>query len=86
MYDEFRLDHFALQELGVVEDQEIDRPQTLLEGDRGLRLKGGDEAVHELLSGQIDNGAALARGGVRNRLQQGGLAEPDSGMDVKRTE
>src|SRR5208337_2744440 len=83
---EFRLDRFALQELGVVEDQEINRPQALLEGDRGLRLEGGDETVHELLSGQIDDGAALARGGMRNRLQQVGLAEPDGRMDVKRTE
>ena len=75
---EFRLDRFALQELGVVEDQEIDRPQALLVGDRGLRLEGGDEAVHELLRGQIDGGAALARCSVRDGLQQVRLAKPDS--------
>ena len=83
---EFRLDRLALQELRIVEDQEIDRSQPLLEGDRGLRLKGGDEAVHELLGRQIDRRAALSGRGVRHRLQKVGLAEADRGMDEQRAE
>ncbi len=83
---EFRLDGLALQELRIVENQEIDRSQTLLEGDRGLRLKGGDEAVHELLGRQIDRRAALGGRCVRNRLQKVGLAEADRRMDEQRAE
>ena len=82
---EFGLDRLALQELGVVENEEVDRSQPLLEGDRGLGLERGDETVHESLGGQIDDRASLARGGMRDRLQEMGLAETDRRMDVKRT-
>src|SRR5580704_947826 len=36
---ELGLDRLALEKLRIVEDQEIDRPQALLEGDRSLRLQ-----------------------------------------------
>ena len=66
--------------------KQIDRAHRLLEGDRGLRLQRGDEAVHEVLGGQIDDAAPLRRRGVRGRLQQMGLAEADRRMDVERAE
>ncbi len=84
---ELGLDRLALQELRVVEDQEVDRPQPLLEGDRGLRLQRRHEAVHELLGRQIDRRSALCgRGCVRHRLQQVGLAEADRRMEEQRAE
>ena len=55
---ELLLDRFALQELDVVDDQYVDAAQLLLEGDRGLRLERGDEAIHEALGGEIDDAAA----------------------------
>ena len=84
---EFRLNCSALQELGVVEDQEIDGPQPLLECDRGLRLERRDEAVHELLRGQIDGRAALARRSVRDSLQEDGScpARQRNGRKADRT-
>ncbi len=81
---EFGLDVLALQELRVVEDQEVDRSQPLLEGDRRLRLERGDEAVHEFLGRQIDDRAPLLSGGMGDRLQKMGLAEPDGRMEVER--
>ena len=83
---ELVLERLALQELHVVDDQQIDRPHRLLEGDRGVRLQRGDEAVHEALGGQIDDAAPLRRRGVRGRLEKMGLAEADRRMDVERAE
>ena len=81
---ELGLDRLSLQELGVVENQQVDRSQPLLERDRSLRLERGDESVHELLGGQIDDRAPLLTGGMRDRLQQMGLAEADRRMNVER--
>ena len=83
---ELVLERLALQELHVVDDQQIDRPHRLLEGDRGVRLQRSDEAVHEALGGQIDDAAPLRRRGVRGRLEKMGLAEADRRMDVERAE
>ena len=65
----FGLDDLSLKELSVVEYQEIDRPQRFLECDRGLRLQRRDEAVHEFLGGQIDDGAPLRGRRMRDGLQ-----------------
>ncbi len=81
---ELGLDRLSLQELGVVENQQVDRSQALLERDRSLRLQRGDESVHELLGGQIDDRAPLLTGGMRDRLQQMGLAEADRRMNIER--
>ena len=77
----------ALQELQIVDHQHVDAAQRFLEGQRGLRLQRGDEAVHEFLGGEIQH-LALAAGiaGPGHRLQQMGLAEADAGMDVERVE
>ena len=83
---ELRLDRLSLEKLRVVEDQQIDRPQALLERDRGLRLQGGDETVHEFLGRQIDDRAALAGCGMRHRLQEMSFAEADGRMDEQRAE
>src|SRR5271154_4364335 len=82
---EFGLDRLSLQELRIVENEEVNRPQPLLEGDRGLSLERGDETVHESLGGQIDDRAPLARGGMGDCLEEMGLAEADCRMDVERT-
>src|SRR5271163_2253418 len=81
---EFGLNRLSLQELRIVENEEVDRSQPLLEGDRGLGLERGDETVHESLGGQIDDRAPLLGGGVRDRLQEMRLAEADRRMDVER--
>ena len=62
------LDRLALDELHVVDDQQVDAAQALLEGERGLRLQGGDEAVHEAVGGEVDHppaGLAARRGRCR---------------------
>ena len=84
---ELGLRRLALQELQVVDHQHVDAAQRLLEGERGLRAQRRDEAVHELLGGEIEH-LALAAGvaGPGDRLQQMGLAEADAGMDVERVE
>ena len=58
---EFVLNRFALQELRIVEDQQIDSPQVFLESDSGLRLQRGDKAIHELFGGEIDDAPSLSR-------------------------
>ena len=84
---ELGLGRLALQELQVVDHQHADAAQRLLEGERGLRAQRRDEAVHELLGGEIEH-LALAGGiaGPGDGLQQMGLAEADAGMDVERIE
>ena len=81
---EFSLDVFPLKELRVVKNEQVDRSQPLLEGDRRLGLQRGDEAVHEFLGGQIDDRAPLLGRGMRDRLQEMGLTEADGRMDVER--
>ena len=84
---EFRLGRFALQELQIVDHQHVDAAQRLLEGERGLRLQRGDEAVHEFFGGEVEHLALAARiAGPGDGLQQMGLAEPDAGMNVERVE
>ena len=83
---ELGLDHLALQKLRVVENKQVDRPQRLLERHRRLRLQRGDEAVHELLRGQINSRAPLLDRGLRDRLEEMGLAEAGRGVDVERAE
>ena len=73
---ELGLRRLALQELQVVDHQHVDAAQRLLEGERRLRAQRRDEAVHELLGGEIEHlavGAVVA--GPGGRLQQMRLAE-----------
>ena len=81
---ELLLDRLALQKLHVVDDQHVDGAQALLEGDRRLRLQRRDEAVHELLGGEIDDTAALVGRLVGDRLDQMRLPQPYRGVDVER--
>jgi hypothetical protein len=76
-----------LQELQIVDHEHVDAAQRFLERKRGLRAQRRDEAVHELLGGEIERlalGAVVA--GPGDRLQQVGLAEADAGVDVERIE
>ena len=68
----------ALQELHVVDDQEVDLAQRVLEVQRRVGLQGGDEAVHEVLGGEIEHPpAAVALRLAGDRLQEVRLAEAD---------
>ena len=84
---ELGLGRLALQELQIVDHEHVDAAQRFLERQRRLRLQRGDEAVHELLGGEIEH-LALAAGiaGPRHRLQQMGFAEADAGVNVERVE
>jgi hypothetical protein len=78
---EFGLGRFALQELQVVDHEHIDAAQRFLERQRGLRFQRRDEAVHELLGGEVKHLAFAARiTGPRHRLQQMGFAKSDAGV------
>src|ERR1700731_3925641 len=80
---ELLLNRLALEKLDVVDDKEIDCPQSFLESDRRLRFEGGDETVHESLSGEIDN-LVLCRGGsMRDGLEKVGLTQSDRSMEIK---
>ena len=81
---EFLLDLLALDELHVVEDEQVDAAQPLLEGERRLRLQGGDEAVHEAVGREIDDPAALRAHLVADGVQEMRLAEADAGMEEER--
>ncbi len=84
---ELGLGRFALQELQIVDHEHVDAAQCLLERQRCLRFERGDEAVHELLGGEIKHLALGARvAGPCHRLQQMGFAEADAGVDVERIE
>ena len=50
---ELLLDGRALQELHVVDQQDVDLPQLLLEGESVARAQGLDETAHEALGGEI---------------------------------
>ena len=80
---EFLLDRLTLQELDVINDQDINRPEFFLEGDGRLRLQGGNKAIHELLSRQIDDPAASLRRIMGNGLNQMGFAQTHRGMDIE---
>ena len=78
---EFLLDLLALDELDVVDDQQVDAAQPLLEGQRRLRLQGGDEPVHEAVGGQIDHAPPLGADLVADGVEQMRLAEADARME-----
>ena len=83
---EFLLDRFALQKLHVVDDEHVDAAQSLLEGDRRLRLQRGHETVHEFFRRQIDDAARICAGLMGDRLQEVRLTQADRGVDVERVE
>jgi hypothetical protein len=79
---------FALQELHVVDQQQVDAAEPLLEAERRLALHGGDEVVHEMVGRQVDDvPARLGRsGGPGDGVEQVGFAEADARMDIDRIE
>ena len=81
---EFLLDLLALDELHVVDDEQVDAAQALLEGERRLRLQGGDEAVHEAVGREIDHPAPLRAHLVADGMQKMRLAEADARMEIER--
>ena len=81
---ELLLDRLAGQKLQVVDDEDVDRPQLLLERDRGLRLERGDEAVHEALRREVEHAPAAAFRQMRGRLDQMRLAQAHRGMNEER--
>lgn len=82
------LDHLALQELHVVDDQEIDVAQRILQRQRIIVADRGGEAPHEIFGRQIDDAQSprVLHRGIGDRLQQVGLAEADGRMDEERVE
>src|SRR6185312_13798996 len=78
---EFLLDLLALDELHVVDDEQVDATQALLEGERRLRLQGGDETVHEAVGGKIDHPAPLRTHLVADGMQKMRLAEAYTRME-----
>src|SRR6185437_8010866 len=83
---ELLLNGFALQELHIVDHEKIDRTQLFLERNRCLRLERADEAMHEFFGGKIDDPPLRSARGMRDRLQQMRLAEPDRCMNIERIE
>ena len=78
----------ALQELHVIDQQQVDAAQPFLEAERGLALHGGDEMVHEVVGGQIDDvlGGIGRLHGMGDGVEQVGFAQADGGMDIDRVE
>lgn len=68
----------------VPDQQQVDAPQPFLEGQRRLALHGGDEMVHEVVSGQVDDVASRLRRAGRpgDGVEQVGLAQADARMDI----
>ena len=81
---ELLLDRLALKKLNVVDHEDINSPQPFLESDRCLRLKGGDETIHESLRGEIDDPPPCRGGGMRDCLEKMGLPQSDRGMEIER--
>ena len=79
---------FALQELHVVDQQQVDPAQPFLEAERGLALHGGDEMVHEVVGGQIDDvlGRVSLLHLVGDGVEQMGFAQAHGRMDIDRVE
>ena len=83
---EFLLDGFALQELQIVDQQNVDVAQGILEIECRLALERLHEAVHEPLGGQIQHlgGRIGFLGFPCNGLQKVGLAQTNRGMQEER--
>lgn len=82
------LDHLALQELHVVDDQEVDVAQRILQRQRIIVADRGGKAPHEIFGRQIDDAQSprVLYCRISDRLQQVGLAEADSRMNEERVE
>ena len=78
----------AGDELHVVDHQHVDRAEHLLEAVHVLEAQRRDEAVHELLGGEVED----ARLGIvlahlpGDRVHQVGLAEADAAVEEERVE
>jgi hypothetical protein len=87
--EEFFLGRFlAGDELDVVDHQKIGRAQLLLELDRLVGAKRGDELDHELLGRHVDDLRIGAPGAelMADRVQEVSLAAPGAAMDEERVE
>ncbi len=78
----------AADELHIVDQQHVGRTELFLEIDGVLLAKRPDEPIHELLGGQIDDGAAgLAFPDVPgDGVHEVGLAEADAAIQEQRIE
>ena len=83
---EFIWDHFAVEKLHVVDDQQIDRTNLFLERKCRLILERGGETVHEFFGSQIDSVSSAGRDRLRERLNEMRFAEPDVRVNVERIE
>ena len=83
---ELELGLFAVHELHVVDQQQVDEPEAVLERHRVLRLQRFDELEAEALGGHVDDvGRRLATAHFpRNGVEQMRFAVPDRGVDVER--
>ena len=78
----------AGDELHVVDHQHVDRAEHLLEALHVLDAQRRDEAVHELLGGEVDD-AGVGVGLPHlpgDRLHEVGLAEADAAVEEQRVE
>src|SRR5262249_10473128 len=83
----FRLAVLALKELQIVDHKNVDAPQRVLEGERGLAAQRGGKPVHEPLGREIERLALAQTVGLkRYSLEQVRFAKTDAGMDVERIE
>ena len=83
---ELLLNRLALEKLDVVDHKEINRSQPFLESDRRLRFEGGDETIHESLSGEIDDFVLCRGGSMRGGLEKVSLTQSDRSVEIKRIE
>jgi hypothetical protein len=85
---ELVLDHLALQELHVVDDQEVDVAQESFKRQGVIVADRSRETPHEVFRRQIDDAGArvVLHGRIGNCLQQMRLAETDGRMNEERIE
>ena len=83
---ELLLHLFAVQELHVVDQEQIDRAQRLLEGQRGLGFQGRHEFVHEVLGRQVEHLASACPCLRRHGLHEVRFAEANRSVEVERVE
>jgi hypothetical protein len=78
----------SLQELHVVDEEQVDPPQPVLEGERRLALHRLDEVVHKVVGRQVDDVAARVCRARRpgDRVKKVRLPKADRRMDIDRVE
>src|ERR1700730_11177396 len=81
---ELLLDRLALEELDVVDDENIDSPQPFLESDRRLSLEGGNKAIHEALSREINDSPLVRRRRMDDGLKDVRFSQAHRGVEIER--